>query len=246
VRRIQGLPVAALCAVLFAPGSGAATEDAAAQQILARLKAARPDLDYTPPRPSTMAGLYEVKVVGGPTLYVSADGQQFVAGDLYSVGESGFFNVAERERKVERRELLAAVDPKDMIIFSPPKPKATVTVFTDVDCGYCRKLHKEMPELNRLGIAVHYLAFPRAGLDSPSYRRIATAWCSDDPKEALTRMKNGESIPENVCADNPVAAQMHLGESIGVSGTPAMVLEDGTLVPGYRPAQQLAHELGID
>ena len=227
-------------------GAGARAEDPQAEVILKALSAARPDLQYEQPRPSPMAGLYEVQVKGGPLLYIDAAGRHFIAGDLFAVQKSGFVNLAEQGRQKERAELIAAVKPEDMIIFAPENPKATIAVFTDVDCGYCRKLHSEVAELNELGIAVHYLAFPRAGLGSPSFRKIASAWCAKDPGAALTSLKNGEEIPENVCADNPVAAQILLGEKVGVNGTPALVLEDGTLVPGYRPAKELAKLLGIE
>ena len=227
-------------------GSGARAEDPQAAAILKALGTARPDLQYEQPRPSPMHGLFEVQVKGGPLLYVSGDGTHFIAGELFEVQESGFVNLAEQALLKPRAELIAAVRPEDMIIFAPQNPKATITVFTDVDCGYCRKLHNEIAELNDLGIAVRYLAFPRAGLGSPSFRKIASAWCAKDPRAALTSLKNGEEIPENVCADNPVAAQMLLGEKVGVNGTPALVLEDGTLVPGYRPAKELAKLLGIE
>jgi thiol:disulfide interchange protein DsbC len=220
--------------------------DAAGARILERLKAGRPDLDYSAPKPSALPGLYEVQVIGGPLLYVSGDGEHFLAGDLYAIGVGGFVNVAEQQRQVQRRELLAGVRTEDTILFSPENPKAIISVFTDVDCGYCRKLHQEMAELNRRGIAVRYLAFPRAGLGSESFRKLATAWCAKDRQDTLTRLKNGESIPENVCPGNPVAAQLALGEQVGVQGTPALVLADGTLIPGYRPAEQLARELGIE
>ena len=132
-----------------------------------------------------------------------------------------------------------------MIVFSPVGTlKGTVTVFTDVDCFYCQKLHKEVPELNRLGIKVRYLAYPRAGLDSESYRKIATAWCAENPQDAITRLKARESLPENVCSQNPVAAHFQLGQQVGVTGTPALLLDDGTLVSGYMPAQQLVERMG--
>ena len=149
-------------------GAGARAEDPQAEVILKALSAARPDLQYEQPRPSPMAGLYEVQVKGGPRLYIDADGSHFIAGDLFAVQKSGFVNLAEEGRQKERAELIAAVKPEDMIIFAPQNPKATITVFTDVDCGYCQKLHSEVAELNALGIAVHYLAFPRAGLGSPA------------------------------------------------------------------------------
>lgn len=222
-----------------------AAEDPVAAGILAKLKAARADLEYTTPRESAIKGLYEVGVRGGPTLYVSADGVFFVAGDLFSVGAGGFTNLAEKRRSAERRDEIAALRPEDAIVFAPENPKATIMVFTDIDCGYCRKLHQEVPELNRLGIAVHYLAFPRAGIGSPSYRKLVTAYCSEDRGDALTRLKRGENLPDRSC-ENPVESQYMLGQRVGVEGTPAMVLEDGTLIPGYQPAADLARLLGIN
>ena len=235
----------ALCALLIVARAGAEEADPAAAQILARLKQARPDLDYSTPVPSVMQGIYEVKVAGSTVLYVNAEGSFFVVGDLYALGADGFINVAEKQREQDRRQAIAALPAKDKIIFAPKEVKATLTVFTDVDCGFCRKFHTEVPELNRMGIAVHYLAFPRAGLGSASFRQIATAWCSKDPQGTLTRMKAGEKIPDNVCSGNPVAAELALGSRLGVTGTPALILEDGTLIPGYRPANELAHILGL-
>lgn len=222
-----------------------AAEDPAATVVLARLKAARADLEYSMPKESAIKGIYEVSVRGGPTLYVSADGAFFVAGDLFSIGPGGFTNLAEKRRSADRRDEIAAVRQEDMIVFAPPNPKATITVFTDVDCGYCRKLHQEVPELNRIGIAVHYLAFPRAGIGSPSYRKLVTAFCSEDRGDALTRLKNGEDLPDRQC-ENPVESQYMLGHRVGVEGTPALVLEDGTLIPGYQTAADLARLLGIN
>jgi thiol:disulfide interchange protein DsbC len=242
-------PATLLCRVMLllacaAPVMVSAADDPAAVALLAKLKAARADLEYSMPRQSAIPGLYEVK--GGPTLYVSADGSFFVAGDLFSIGPGGFTNLAEQKRDADRRQAIAGLNPADMIVFAPPNPKATITVFTDIDCGFCRKFHQEVPQLNAMGIAVHYLAFPRAGLGSPSFRKIATAWCSADRGDTLTRMKNGENVPDNVCDGNPVAAQYALGEQLGVTGTPALVLQDGTLIPGYQPAEELARLLGVN
>ena len=133
-----------------------------------------------------------------------------------------------------------------MLVFSPPadRVKATVTVFTDIDCGYCRKLHQEVPELNRLGIAVRYLAYPRAGLGSDSYDKAVSAWCADNPRLALTEAKLGNEIETRTCA-NPVAGHMNLGAQFGVNGTPAVFYEDGTLQNGYMPALDMAERLGL-
>jgi thiol:disulfide interchange protein DsbC len=182
---------------------------------------------------------------GGSVFYGTEDGRYLFAGDLYEVGDTELVNLAEVGRVEKRKTLMASVDPADMLIFPASVPrKAVITVFTDVDCGYCRKLHQEVPELNSLGIEVRYLAYPRAGIGSRAYEKIVSAWCSEDPNAAITKLKAGESIPDATCT-NPVAAQYNLGREIGVSGTPAIVLEDGQLLPGYVPAADLARRLGI-
>jgi thiol:disulfide interchange protein DsbC len=244
IRHFIAATVLAMASTL---GSAAvpAPVDAKADAIQAKLRAARPDIQFGKPKPSLLPGYYEVYVVGGPILYVNAEGTYFVAGELFALSEKGFLNLSERQRVDQRQAMLASIPKSEMIVFAPEKVKATVTVFTDVDCGFCRKFHKEVPELNRLGIAVQYLAFPRAGPGSGTYRKLATAWCAKDRKDALTRYKNGESLPLNDCKGNPVLKQMALGERFGVTGTPALVLEDGTLVPGYHPAKELAKLMGV-
>ncbi len=127
-----------------------------------------------------------------------------------------------------------------MIVFSPKeKPRHTLTVFTDIDCGYCRKLHAEMDELNSYGIEVRYMMFPRTGLNTPSYQKAVNVWCAKDQQVSMTKAKAGESIPQANC-DNPIASQFDLGQQLGVTGTPALLLGDGSLIPGYRPAKDLA------
>ena len=177
-------------------------------------------------------------------VYVTADGKHFIAGDLFKVEKGGFVNLAEASRQEMRKSLLPELKAEDMIVFAPEEVKATVTVFTDIDCGYCQKLHLEVPELNRLGVAIRYLAYPRAGIGSVSYRKAATAWCADNPQNALTRLKNREQLDENVCAENSIAKQYSLGGRMGVTGTPALILDDGTLIPGYLPADTLARRVG--
>ena len=122
--------------------------------------------------------------------------------------------------------------------------KTHINVFTDVDCGYCRKLHQEIADINKLGIEVRYLAYPRQGLGTETHRRIASAWCADNPNEALTTLKQGGQIPNKQC-DNPIAGQYELGQQVGVTGTPAIVTADGRLLPGYMPAPKLAEALGL-
>ncbi|WP_193164576.1 thioredoxin fold domain-containing protein [Microbulbifer hainanensis] len=234
--------------VLAGPVAHAEVDAAIAKNIKASLKAANPKVKYGEVRESPIGGVYEVDVDGGAnTMFVSADGKHFIYGDLYQVGNGRVVNVSEQRRTTQRAKIMDAQNIDDMIVFSPKgETKGHIYVFTDVDCGYCRKLHNDVPELNRRGIEVRYLAFPRAGLNSLSYRKIATAWCAEDRKKTLTALKNNENVPLNVCANNPVAKEYRLGEDvIDVRGTPTIILEDGTVVPGYLPPATLAKAMGI-
>lgn len=196
---------------------------------------------------SEIPGLYAVQFSNGPLVYSTASGDYFVLGDLFTVGPTGYVNLTERRRDGERLEQLASVAMDDMIVFSPAgETRAHITVFTDISCFYCQKLHREVPELNKRGVEVRYLAYPRAGVDSQAYRQLATAWCADDRQTTLTRLKNQEAVPEKVCPINPVAAQFRLGQQVGVRGTPALVTETGQLIPGYQSADDLMVTLGLN
>jgi len=217
------------------------------QMIETRLSQADPNMPIESIVPSGAPGLYEVTLGGGLVLYTTATGDFFVLGDLFAVRQGGLANLSENKRRAQRVELLAGVPEEEMIVFEPEgEVRATVSVFTDVDCFYCQKFHSEVPTLNDMGIRVRYLAWPRDGVGGAAYRKIASAWCSDDRQAALTRLKNKRSIPDNVCPGNPVAEQMILGEKAGVQGTPALVFENGQLLGGYVPAPQLAARLGLD
>lgn len=221
-------------------------EPARAAAIVAALKRARPEFEYVDIKPSPVAGIVQVQVVGGPLLYVVGNGEFFFSGDLYQVTPDAFVNIRELELMAIRKERIAAVPRKEAIVFAPAGPaKAVINVFTDVDCGYCRLFHKEVPGLNQMGVEVHYLAFPRAGIDSDVYRKHVSAWCAKDPRKALTTLKGGGAIPDNQCPGNPVAKQFELGRALGVNGTPSIVLADGTLLPGFMPAAELGKLLGL-
>ncbi len=244
--RILFQALAVLCLSVTTALATAADGDAPEEVILAKLQQARPDLTIKSVQPSVANGLYEVTLTAGPQLYATPDGDFFVLGDLFSVGINGIVNLAEQQRDIARKELLAGVSRDQMIIFAAKgETKGAISVFTDVDCFYCQKLHKEVPALNKAGIEVRYLAYPRAGVGSESYRKIASAWCADDPRQAMTALKNRQTIPDNVCPGNPVADQFMLGQQAGVQGTPAMVLESGEMVPGYVSAEELVARLGI-
>jgi thiol:disulfide interchange protein DsbC len=226
--------------------TGAVADSAAGgQALVSKLKALRPEIPIERVTPSPLPGIYQLELAGGTVFYGTEDGRYLFAGDLYELGDDDLVNLAEQGRVEKRQTLMAAVDVNDMVVFPPSgQRKAVINVFTDVDCGYCQKLHQEVPRLNELGVEVRYLAYPRAGVGSRSYQKIVSAWCAEDKNSAITALKAGQEIPDIDCA-NPVSAQYELGHEVGVSGTPAIVLEDGRLLPGYMPADQLAQAIGI-
>ena len=199
-------------------------------------------------RPSPAPGIVEVQVINGPLLYATEDGGYFfLNGDLHQVSVSGAVNLTEERRSLARKEQLAAVSLEDMVIFSPKgETRDYVSVFTDVTCFYCQKLHREVDQLNAKGVEVRYLAFPRGGINSDGAKKLATAWCADDQQTTLTELKAGMDLPVNDCADSPIAAQYQLGQEMGVSGTPAIITSSGMMIPGYRPAADLIVVLGLD
>jgi thiol:disulfide interchange protein DsbC len=200
------------------------------------LKGEKPDSVAATPIP----GLYEV-LLGGQVLYLSADGRFVIQGEIVDLSSSD--NVTENRRAELRGKAIDALGEKNMLIFSPEGPaKHTVTVFTDIDCGYCRKLHTQMAAYNKEGIKVRYLWFPREGIGSESYNKAVSVWCAADQQAAMTKAKSGEKIESKTC-DNPVKAEYELGQKLGVRGTPSIILESGEMVPGYLSPTQLAQLL---
>ncbi|MGK0497751.1 DsbC family protein [Neptuniibacter pectenicola] len=195
-------------------------------------------------------GMYEVMLNTGEVLYSDEKGEYFLLGKLYQFSEQeGFVDLTEQKQSALRKEALAKIPAEQMIVY-PPKGevKATVNVFTDVDCPYCRKLHAEVPKLNAMGVQVNYLAFPRQGAGTATYRDMVSIWCATDAaarRKAMDLAKNGGDLEAKTC-DDPVLDQLQLGQNMGVTGTPAIVLSDGTLLPGYVPAAQLAKTLELN
>ena len=247
-RALQMALVAALVLMGSRLMAGEPVDQALADRLAKKLAVPAMGLTVESVSTSQLPGLYEVQFAnGGPLVYATEAGDYFVLGDLYSVGPQGFVNLAEQRRDGERKETLDAIAKEDMIVFSPEgEPKAYISVFTDVTCFYCQKLHQEVPELNKRGVEVRYLAYPRAGTDSDGYRKLASAWCAEDPQDSLTRLKRKQSVPENLCEPNPIAEQYRLGQQLGVRGTPAIVTETGQMIPGYQSADELMVTLGLE
>src|SRR3569623_373754 len=188
---------------------------------------------------SPVNGFYEV-VTGGQVVYVSEDGKYLMQGSMYDLANKK----ALTEVRVSglRREALAKVPDSKRIVFSPKDPKYTVSVFTDRDCGYCRKLHSQIEQYNQQGIAVEYLWFPRSGLNTPSYDKAVSVWCAVDRKKAFSEAKAGAE-PKSAKCDNPVAEEFDLGQRLGVHGTPSVIAPDGSQIGGYLTPEQMRANL---
>lgn len=221
-----------------------ASDDAAMQALRARLAisleaASQNQIQVLGLNPTAMSRIIEVELSTGEILYTDITGEYLFAGDMFQSGPDGLINLSSQTRQVRTVEKIAAIPSDEMIIYKPQVTRAAITVFTDVDCQYCRALHRDMEKLLDLGIEVRYIAYPRGGAQAGSYQKMLSVWCSEDRQKTLTQAKNGQNLPEREC-DNPVLEHYALGNEIGISGTPALVLADGRVIPGYMDSDRLA------
>ena len=193
---------------------------------------------------SQIDGLFVVDIGDLQPIYASKDGNFFLYGEMYAIKNGELLNTTKQEISLNRRAILdSELSEKDFITFAATDEKHVITVFTDVDCGYCRKFHGEIEDYNAQGITVNYVAFPRSGLESESYNKIVSAWCSSDPKGTLTALKEGRDPALKLCQDHPVENHYLLGQRIGITGTPAIISSSGDLLPGYLPPMELLKKL---
>jgi thiol:disulfide interchange protein DsbC len=233
VGAVLSLPLGATPA---APAAANAAKADPRVAIAAKIPGARPE-DL---RQSPVPGIYEL-ARGADVVYVTPDGRYAFIGDLYDLPKNQ--NLSEDQRKVMRARALAAIPESDMVIFGPKNPRYTITVFTDVDCAYCRQLHSQIKEYNGKGIKVRYLFYPRSGPNTESWTKAEQVWCSADRNDALTRAKLGQALKAKPCTSNPVAKDYALGKSFNFDGTPAIVISDGEMIPGYMPPDLLLAHL---
>ena len=214
-------------------------------QIISSLEKVLPEgMSVQSIRKSKIENLYIVDIGDLQPLYVSKDGEFFFYGELYAINDNQLVNTTKDEINFKRKKILDdELGEDDFISFKSGNEKFKVIIFTDVDCGYCRKLHNEMEDFNSLGITVNYVAFPRSGLDSNSYNKIVTAWCSSYPKETMTQMKQGQDVALSLCKNHPVKKHYLLGQKIGITGTPAIIKSNGELLPGYLSPEELLSRL---
>lgn len=207
------------------------------KQIEDNLKKNFPQLTIEEISASPISGMYQV-IASGNVLYSTQDGRYIIAGDLIDL-QNDQNNLSENARKSSRIKGLKGVEEDNMLIFPAKKPEYTITVFTDVDCGYCRKLHSDMSKLNDLGITVRYLAFPRAGESSATAEKMSKIWCAKNKQQAFNDASNDKAVEGSVCPDRSIARGYELGQAMGINGTPTLVFEDGTIFPGYLPPEKL-------
>ncbi len=209
------------------------------KEDVARIRAAMTAVGakYSPDtvKPTPIDGIYQV-TAGAKVYYVSADGKYLFHGDVVSLREKT--SITEPVRRQLRKNMIDAVGEKNMLIFAPDHPKYVVNVFTDIDCPYCRKLHSQIDEYNRLGIEIRYLFLPRAGLQSPSYDKAVSVWCGDDRHQAMTDAQDGGYLLRRECK-NPVRDHYELAHELGFRATPTMVTDSGEVHVGYLSPQDL-------
>ena len=235
----QGTATATPAAKAAVPAAIAAKPGSAEARVRQGLQKLNPaiEVDYIGAAP--LPGFREV-IVGGQLVYVSDDGKYLMQGTVVDLDTKTELTQSSQALSKYRQGLLASAKTEDRIVFAPPtsKPLYTVSVFTDIECGYCRKLHNEIAEYNKQGITVEYLAYPRMGLGSKDHRDMVSVWCAADRNQALTRAKEGKPVSAKEC-QSPVEAQFALGQRLGITGTPAVFAADGTQLGGYLPPQQM-------
>ena len=234
-RSIAALSVASLMAVM----NIAVAQDSENSIVEEKIRNLVPNAQTIAISETPVSGILQVQI-NSDIVYVSSDAKYLLQGQIMELDTR--INITDQAKSGIRQGLLVDLKKEEQISFAPEEPKYELLVFTDIDCGYCRKLHNQIAEYNEEGIAINYMAFPRAGLGSESYDKFVSVWCADDQQDALTLAKNGGE-PEPKSCPNPIADQYNLGREIGVTGTPALVTSDGTLIPGYMPPAQLRERL---
>lgn len=218
-----------------------APASAGEKEVRNALKQLDPHAPIQSIKPAKISGLYEV-LIGADIYYVTSDGKYIISGDVYEARTRTNLTALARGKVYLKR--VNATGESGMIIYEPKQVKRTLTVFTDVDCPYCRKFHKDLPQHLENGIRVRYIMMPLQGLQASTYKKSVNVWCSDDRNKALDTAKSGGTLKDRDCM-NPVAANLALARSLGISSTPTLMTQDGVILPGYLPPAELAARLGL-
>lgn len=229
--------------ITLALWAGASLAQQPSQAIVDGIKNLAPTANISSVSKSAISGVSEVVLdsAGGSELYyITDDGKFLINGSIIETVSRK--NVTEEKKTTIRKDIVSQFGEDQRIDFFPENMKHHVTVYTDIDCGYCRKLHSEMQQFNDLGIGISYLLYPRSGIDSPSYDKAVTAWCAVDRNKALTQSQNGILLEPKQC-DNPVKEHYASGLKAGVRGTPNIVTDSGVLWATYMSPEALLKRL---
>ena len=194
-------------------------------------------------QPSEIPDLYKVFYGDVQPIYVSSNGSYFIYGEMFKIEQNKIINLTNNEIENQRSKIINSINENEFISFPSENEIFSIAIFTDVDCTYCRKLHEQIDDYNNLGISINYLAFPRSGIGTKSFSKMVSAWCSDNPKQTLTKLKKGKDLKLAFCDTQPVAKHYTIGQKIGISGTPAIITKSGELFPGYYPPDELLEKL---
>lgn len=230
--------VLALCSLGFISAASAQSTDIDAQHHLVKQQFAMLNLSVNAISEAPLDGLLQVFTNRG-LFFTSKDGQYFIEGNIYDLTNKVLVNDEQMRPYIQQQ---VAANKSGTIEYKAKNEKYVINVFTDPSCGYCRKLHNEMKDYNDAGITVRYMAFPRGGLTSETYLQMQHIWCTKDSRGAMNAAKEGKNVKPAMC-NNPVKTQYELGQSFGISGTPAIIMPNGRLIPGYQPAQALLAQL---
>ena len=222
--------------LLFAVPASAQGNSAELQKVRDTVSERFAEIDPQEIFESPIDGWYTIRK-GAVIAYISADGRYLLQGDMIDLQDNS--NLTEQARNDARVVMLSAVPDEDLIIFSPDKVQHSVSIFTDIDCTFCRRLHSQIDDYMDQGIEIRYFLYPRNGPSSPSWAKAENVWCADDRNEALTLAKLDKEYPTHTCDSSIVSNHYLIGQDVGLRGTPAIVLQDGTLFSGYLPAAQL-------
>ena len=239
MNRIPLLIMALMTCLLMTSMNVSAADNQSFDAVEAKIRTLVPNAKTIAVSETPINGVLQVQI-NSDIVYVTDDSQYLLQGQIMDIDTKA--NLTDQAKSGIRLSLLEDLKKDEQISFAPEEPKYELLVFTDIDCGYCRKLHNQMDGYNEQGIAINYMAFPRAGIGSDSYDKFVSVWCSADQREAMTLAKNGTDPLPQKCP-NPIADQYELGRELGVTGTPALVTNDGTLIPGYMPPAQLRQRL---
>lgn len=207
-------------------------------ELRENIEALLPGIPISSVAETPVDGLYEL-IADGQLYYIDKAGEYLLDGNLIQL--SNRMNLTEARLGTLHVGMLAEIGEENMLIYEPKtESKRSLTIFTDISCGYCRRLHAELDTLMEEGVRVRYLLFPRAGLGSQGHKDLESVWCADDPQAAMTNAKAGGKIVPMTC-NNPIEQHVALAERVGLRGTPLMYLDSGERIPGYREATIIAN-----